>query len=447
MAKVLPSMIFPCGSCPRIIDFLRGTYYNQRIEIYRLGGVGAWQPVGCAQARFIHQSRFLCDKTTEIEERRMVKIVQCGDLNLCPQYYFLDKEKLHVRQDDFLKNFSVSVDAALEEKADFYLINGNLFDIPCPDPQQLSQVIRQLGRLAASECSVIIASGPGDVSKDDTLFSGDAIAELENVHVFRDSVNYTPHAAKKHGMSIVFWGKRYSHVKRSACLDMQGLKGDDLNILLHCGETTGDEVRKLAGEAFDYISILGSRAEDLDSGKLLVASPGLEKISFAGVDEERGFHVIELNDNEVTSVDFRPVTCRPMEVIEINLALSTSSIVKEIKNKIQRGRKEKIIKLVLKGKVLFEIYRDYSRLEVEDLLKNRFFFHVIENVIQIEDLEVETFEDIRIFSVEDEYALLLDRKIDSCQKQKDSEYGTFYRNVRQLGLKYLKQSELRRDPS
>jgi len=377
----------------------------------------------------------------------MVKIVQCGDLNLCPQYYFLDKEKLHVRQDDFLKNFSVSVDAALEEKADFYLINGNLFDIPCPDPQQLSQVIRQLGRLAASECSVIIASGPGDVSKDDTLFSGDAIAELENVHVFRDSVNYTPHAAKKHGMSIVFWGKRYSHVKRSACLDMQGLKGDDLNILLHCGETTGDEVRKLAGEAFDYISILGSRAEDLDSGKLLVASPGLEKISFAGVDEERGFHVIELNDNEVTSVDFRPVTCRPMEVIEINLALSTSSIVKEIKNKIQRGRKEKIIKLVLKGKVLFEIYRDYSRLEVEDLLKNRFFFHVIENVIQIEDLEVETFEDIRIFSVEDEYALLLDRKIDSCQKQKDSEYGTFYRNVRQLGLKYLKQSELRRDPS
>jgi len=373
----------------------------------------------------------------------MVKIVQSGNLNLCPQYYFLDKEKLHARQDDFLKNFSLSVNGAIEEKADFYVINGNFFDVPCPDPQQLSKVIREFDRLAASECIVIIASGPCDVSKDDSLFSGDAFAELANVHVFRDSADYTPHAVKKHGMN----GKRYSHRKRSACPDIQGLKGDDFNVLLHCGKTTGDEVRKLTGEAFDYISIVGSHEEDLDFGKLLVASPGLERISFDEVDEEKGFHLIELNDKKVLSIDFKPVTCRSMEVIEIDLALSTSSIVKEIKNKIQRGRKEKIIKLVLKGKVLFEIYRDYSRLEVEKLLENRFFFHVIENVIQIEDLEVETFDDIRIFSVEDEYALLLDQKIDLCQKKQDSEYCTFYRNVRQLGLKYLTQSELGRDSS
>jgi len=377
----------------------------------------------------------------------MIKIVQSGDLNLCPQYYFLDKEKLHVRQDDFLKNFSLSVDAAIEEKADFYVINGNFFDVPCPDPQQLSKIIRQFDRMAASECSVIIASGPCDVSKDDSLFSGDAFAELANIHVFRDSTDYTPYAVKKDGMNIVFWGKRYSHRKRSACPDIQGLKRDDFNVLLHCGKTTGAEARKLTGDAFDYISIVGPPEEDLDSGKLLVASPGLEKISFAEVDDAKGFHLIELSDKEVTSIDFKPVTCRPMEVIEINLTLSTSSIVKEIKDKIQRGRKEKIIKLVLKGKVLFEIYRDYSRLEVEKLLENRFFFHVIENVIQIEDHEVETFDDIRIFSVEDEYALLLDQKIDFHQKKQDSEYCTFYQNIRELGLRYLAQSELERAPS
>jgi len=377
----------------------------------------------------------------------MVKIVQSGNLNLCPQYYFLDKEKLHARQDDFLKNFSLSVDGAIEEKADFYVINGNFFDVPCPDPQQLSKVMKQFDLLAASECSVIIASGPHDVSKDDTLFSGDAVAESENVHVFRDSANYTPYAVKKHGMNIVFWGKRYSHKERSACPDIQGLKEDDFNVLLHCGKTTGDEVRKLTGEAFDYISIVGSHEEDLDFGKLLVASPGLEKTSFDEVDEEKGFHLIELNDKKVTSIEFKPVTCRCMEVIEINLTLSTSSIIKEFKNKITHGRKEGIVKLVLKGKVLFEIYKNYSRLEVEKILENKFFFHVIENVIQIEDFEVETFDDIRIFSVEDEYALLLDQKIDSYEKKKNSEYCTFYQNVRQLGLKFLTQSELGRDQS
>ena len=377
----------------------------------------------------------------------MVKIVQSGNLNLCPQYYFLDKKKLDTRQDDFLKNFSNSVDCAIEEKADFYVINGNFFDVASPDPRQLSKVMTQLDRLAASECSVIIASGPHDVSKDDTLFSGDAVAGSKNVHVFHDSANYTPYAVKKHGMNIVFWGKRYSHKERSACPDIQGLKEDDFNILLHCGKTTGDEVRKLTGEVFDYISIMGSHEEDLDFGKLLVASPGLEKTSFDEVDEEKGFHLIELNDNKVTCFEFKPVTCRCMEVIEINLTLSTSSIVEEIKNMITHRRKEGIVKLILKGTVLFEIYKNYNRLEVEKILKNRFFFHVIENMIQIEDFEVETFDDIRIFSVEDEYALLLDQKIDSYEKKKNSEYCTFYQYVRQLGLKFLRQSELGRDQS
>lgn len=377
----------------------------------------------------------------------MMKIVQTGNLNLCPQYYFLDKKKFHTRQDDFLKNFSLSVDCAIEEKADFYIINGNFFDVPSPDPRQLSKVMTQLGRLTTSKCSVIIASGPHDVSKDDTLFSGDTIAESEKIHVFRDSAGYTPYAFKKHGMKIVFWGKRYSHKNHSACSDIQGLKEDDFNVLLHCGKTKGDEAKRQTGEAFNYISIIGSHEEDLDSGKLLVASPGLEKASFDEVDEEKGFHLIELNDKKITRIEFKPVTCRCMEVIEIDLTLTTSSIEKEIKNKITHRRKEGIVKLVLKGKVLFEIYKNYNRLEIEKILKNRFFFHVIENMIQIEDFELETFDDMRIFSVEDEYALLLDQKIDSYEKKKNHEYSTFYKNVRQLGLKFLRQSELGRDQS
>ena len=65
-------------------------------------------------------------------------------------------------------------------------------------------------------------------------------------------------------------------------------------------------------------------------------------------------------------------------------------------------------------------------------------------MIQIQDLETETFDDIRIFSVEDEYATLLDQKIDFYKRKKDTEYCEFYKNVQQLGLKYLTQSELRR---
>jgi hypothetical protein len=251
----------------------------------------------------------------------------------------------------------------------------------------------------------------------------------------------------KNGLNIVFWGKRYSHKQRSVCPDIQGLKEDDFNVLLHCGKAAGNEIKKHTSDAFDYVSTVGPHEEDLDSGKLLVASPGLEKLTFEEVDEEKGFHLIELSDDGVESVAFKPVTCRPMKVIELNLTLSTSSIPKEIKDKIKHGRKDTIVKLILKGKVLFEIYRNYSRHEVEKILGNRFFFHVIENVLQLEDLDVETFEDISIFSVEDEYALLLDQKTALYQKEKDAEYCKFYTTIRELGLKYLNQSMRRGDQS
>ena len=103
-----------------------------------------------------------------------------------------------------------------------------------------------------------------------------------------------------------------------------------------------------------------------------------------------------------------------------------------------------MIKLILRGNVLFEIYKDYNRLDIESTLRDRFFFYVIENLIQIADLETEIFDDIRIFSVEDEYATLLDQKIDLYKKKDDVEYCQFYQHIRDLGLKYLTQAELRR---
>ena len=377
----------------------------------------------------------------------MIKIVQVGNLNLCPQYYYLEPETLAVRQKDFFDNFVSSVDLAIEEKADFYLITSNFFDIPKPDPRQVSSVLQQFDRLTSLKCKIIIGSGPCDVSKDDAVFSCDSFLEHEGISVFTEK-DVLPLAFKKNDKNIVFYGKKYFHKSEAGEVKFENINDKDLNIIVLDKKNIeidsskmfyfGRSKEELFKMGINLIATIGMESVHVKGKNALIQTPGLEKVSFDEIDYVKGYHLITVDEKNDISVEFKSVTCRPMEIVKIDLSLSTSSILKEIKKRIKRGRKEKILKLALTGKVLFEIYKNYSRLEVEKLLGNRFFFHVIENEIQIEDLEIDKFDDIRIFPVDKEFSNLLDTKIEYYKKKKDSDYSKFYKNVRQLGLKYLK---------
>ncbi len=377
----------------------------------------------------------------------MIKIVQVGNLNLCPQYYYLDPETLAARQKDFFDNFICSVDYAIEKKADFYLITSNFFDIPKPDPRHVSNVLQQFDRLTSAKCEIIIGSGPCDVSKDDAVFSCDSFLDHVGITVFKEK-EISPITFQRAGKNIVFYGKKYFHKNLSAGIKLDVINEKDLNIIVldkeHIDVDSGKALyfdfskEELFKRGINLITTVGKENVDVSGKNALIMTPGLEKVSFKEIDYFKGFHLITVDDNNGVDVEFKSVSCRPMELVKIDLSLSTSSILKEIKKRIKRGRKEKILKLALTGKVLFEIYKNYSRLEVEKILGDRFFFHVIENEIQIEDLEVDNFDDIRIFSVDKEFSNLLDTKIEYYKKKKDSDYSKFYKNVRQLGLKYLK---------
>ncbi|MCK5683335.1 hypothetical protein KAJ27_04415 [bacterium] len=377
----------------------------------------------------------------------MVKIVQVGNLNLCPQYYYLDPETLAARQKDFFDNFVSSVDFAIEEKADFYLITSNFFDIPKPDPRQVSSALQQFDRLTSVKCEIIIGSGPCDISKDDAVFSCDSFLGHDGISVFSEK-EVSPLTFQKYGKNIVFYGKKYFHKSISSEMKLNGLKEKDLNVIVldreHIDADSGKTLyfgmskEEMYSNGINIITTVGKESVQLNGKNALIQTPGLEKVSFKEIDHLKGFHLITIENKNDVSVEFKRLPCRPMEIVKIDLSLSTSSILNEIKKRIKRGRKDKILKLALTGKVLFEIYKNYSRLEVENILGNRFFFHVIENEIQIEDLEIDKFDDIRIFSVEKEFSNLLDSKIEYYKKKKDSDYSKFYKNVRQLGLKYLK---------
>lgn len=376
----------------------------------------------------------------------MIKIVQVGNLNLCPQYYYLDKEKLAARQKDFFDNFVQSVDFAVNEKADFYLIVSNFFDIPKPDPRQVSAIIKHFKRLTDIDCKIIIGSGPCDVSKDDSVFSCDSFADLDHVYLFSED-GIAPLKFQRDGSNVVFYGRKYSHKYRYSEIRLNVQNEKDLNILVLDREYVDSDFGKglfygmsredIFKSGIRIIATVGKEKIDGDGKRYVISTPGIEKISFSEIDDEKGFHLITIEDKNV-SASFKRLDCRAMELVKIDLSLSTSSIPNEIQKRIKRGRKDKILKLSLTGKVLFEIYKSYDRLEIERLLENRFFFHVIENEIQIEDLDLNEFDDIKIFSVEKEFSNLLDKKIEYYKSKKDSDYSKFYKNVRQLGLKYLK---------
>lgn len=79
--------------------------------------------------------------------------------------------KLKEREKDFYKAFKQSVDIALEEKVDFVIHTGDLFDKGNPTHRTIIRAIRQLTRLKNKDIPLFIIAGSHDISVDETVIS------------------------------------------------------------------------------------------------------------------------------------------------------------------------------------------------------------------------------------------------------------------------------------
>jgi hypothetical protein len=163
----------------------------------------------------------------------------------------------------------------------------------------------------------------------------------------------------------------------------------------------------------------------------------LEKLSWAEINDEKGFVWAELHGSE-TSIEFVKLDTRPMEIQELTLSKDADyspgikDYVIEFLSKLSEG--EKMLKLNLRGLISQE---QYGQLKVNEILSacRDMFFHLI---LERSELEVEGYG--RIFLER------IDNPVEAFSKRLDfiiADAGLtenkrrLLEQVKQLGIKYL----------
>jgi DNA repair exonuclease SbcCD nuclease subunit len=169
-----------------------------------------------------------------------------------------------------------------------------------------------------------------------------------------------------------------------------------------------------------------------------IVNPGsLEKLSWAEINDEKGFVWAELHGSE-TSIEFVKLDTRPMEVQELVLSKDAeySSNIKDyvIESLSRLSEKEKMLKINLGGLISQE---QYSQLKVNEILSacRDIFFHLI---LDRKELEVEGYGRIfleRIDNPVEAFSKRLDSLIADAGLEENKRQ--LLEQVKQLGIKYL----------
>ena len=231
----------------------------------------------------------------------------------------------------------------------------------------------------------------------------------------------------------------------------------DYNILMIHGSLQGLNV---ASSVPEYSYQNPFRAEDISNGlnylalghfhnhferkhkDCMIVNPGsIEKLSWAEINDEKGFVWADLNGKE-TSTEFIKLKSRPMEIKQLSLS-KNGKYPKGIINYIlallnQSKNPEKILKLVLNGLLS---QNQYAELKTNEILRscNDSFFNL---QIDRRDLEIEGYG--RVFMEK------LDNPVEAYSKRLDLIIGKlkqdnpdkkFLESVKRLGIKYLEATK------
>jgi exonuclease SbcD len=170
----------------------------------------------------------------------------------------------------------------------------------------------------------------------------------------------------------------------------------------------------------------------------IIANPGsLEKLSWAEINDEKGFLWVELNSSD-TSTEFIKLDTRPMKECELTLS-KDKEYSPNIKNHVldflsSLANKEEMVKVNLRGSISQE---QHGQLKMNEILGacRDMFFHLL---IDRKELEVEGYGRIFLERI-DNPVEAFSKRLDSLitQADQDDSKRQLLEQVRALGIKYL----------
>jgi len=388
-----------------------------------------------------------------------VQILHCSDTHLDKSFNIANLARVQERKEDLNRNFSAAVDYALRNKPDLFLITGDIFDRVSPSNAARILVTEKIRQLKEAGISVFLIGGNHDVPKlGSQHLAIDVLSSAGLATVFSRSDEFERQVLQVDGKSVCIAGKSYfSQVESQNPLRGPKVPTEgDYNLLMIHGSLQGLNVSSSVPEMMSQNPF---RPEDIKSGlnylalghfhnyyerdheECRIVNPGsIEKLSWAEIDDEKGFVWAELHGSNV-STEFVKLDTRPMEKYTLHFSKDehyspnlTEYVINHIRSKSDSAR---IARLFLQGLITQEQYNELKINEIVQATREAFFHLGFDRT----GLEVEGFGRVFIERVENPVEAFVRRLEELIIKAgADDEKRRRFEQVRELGRKYLEEA-------
>ena len=310
-----------------------------------------------------------------------MQIIHAADLHLGSRLTSLPTGNIReTRKNEILKSFNKMIDYAKEHNINIIMLSGDVFDSDRPSKKDKTFFYDAIK--ANKEITFLYLRGNHDIEES-------LIEELDNLKTFTDewtSYNFE---------NITISGIELSPINKASLYSSLSLDKDNLNIVMMHGDvnTKGKEfidLKKLSNKNIDYLALghIHMYGEYTIDKRGIAIYPGC--LDGRGFDEldEKGFVILDIDNNTIKHT-FIPFSSRI--IVEKKIDISDANSLYEAKDIIQSEiasiRSSSLVKIILTGKVSFEIGNIEET--VYSFFSDKFFFLKVYNelkqIINIDD--------------------------------------------------------------
>jgi exonuclease SbcD len=390
-----------------------------------------------------------------------LQILHCSDTHLDKSFGISNLAKAMQRREDLNYSFSTIVDYAVKNKPDIFLISGDVFDKILPTNASRVFLTKQIKCLKDEGIAVFIIGGNHDVPRfgASPSLAIDVLGSAGIATVFSSSDTIQKKILKVGEKSICVSGRSYytQYEGANPLKDVEVPIESNYNILMihaslqglnvassvpeiaHQNPFMADDIKK----GLDYLALghFHNYFEREYKGCAIVNPGSTEKLSWAEINDEKGFVWAELNGSETTT-EFIKLHTRPMETNELTLS-KTEEYAKGIKKHVldflsKISNPEKMLKLSLRGLISQDQYNQLKINEVLTACNDKFFNLQIDR----KELELEGYGRVfmeRIDNPVEAYSKRLDILIS--QLKPDDSNRKLLEQAKNLGIKYLEAAK------
>lgn len=367
----------------------------------------------------------------------MIKIIQTGDVHLGAKFEgFGQRGAAHRRQLE--KVFERIIQTAIDKRADFLLITGDLFDSDSPSQNAIDFVRRQIERLGKESITTVIIPGNHDFLSDKSVYKKSFWTEIKNVVIFNN-----PEIKIKEfsDLDLTIYAKTLTTKNSTASAILEAnLSSTKHHLMMAHGSFIASDgsrerffdqwpitAQEIKNSKMDYIAVGNFHGmQDISQGGVSAWYAGSpEALAF---DQRNSGSVlyIEIGDRDVK---IEPIKVGERKFDQIEIVLDDIADIGVLKSKILEGADVDLVRrAVLSGFIQPDIFIDEESLESE--LGDKFFKLIItdKSVPFIPDVEEGKYSKDLIIG---QFVLLVKEKI---EKAGSDEEKDIMQKALQMGL-------------